>query len=181
MRRRLSTVVLLGLTLVAAGAVSACGAEEEDHYEVVEGEPLELGELRYNVQITRFLNPADAEDDGYLREQPPPPSGENYLGVFMRIDNEGTEPLEIPAEMTIRDTRDNVYEPIETDNPFALELGSVIEPAARVPAPDTVAASGVIRGSMVLFLLDEAVTENRPLELEIPNPGGEPGLVELDI
>ena len=34
---------------------------------------------------------------------------------------------------------------------------------------------------MVLFLIDTAATENRPLELEIPGPDGETGTVELDI
>ena len=40
------------------------------------------------VQITRFLNPDDAEDAEYLVGQPPPPPGKVYLGVFMVVTNE---------------------------------------------------------------------------------------------
>ncbi len=49
--------------------LSACGEEEES--EVVEGEPIEVAGLEYNVQITRFLNPDDTEDAEYLVGQPP--------------------------------------------------------------------------------------------------------------
>jgi hypothetical protein len=34
---------------------------------------------------------------------------------------------------------------------------------------------------MLLYLLDEAATENRPLELEISGPDGETAHVELDL
>jgi hypothetical protein len=34
---------------------------------------------------------------------------------------------------------------------------------------------------MVLFVIQDASTENRPLELEIPSSSGESGEVELDI
>lgn len=52
----------IALVLVVSLAIAACG--EEETHEVVEGEPLELGELSYNVQLTRFLNPDDPEDSG---------------------------------------------------------------------------------------------------------------------
>ena len=48
-------------------------------------------------------------------------------------------------------------------------------------APDTPAAGGPIKGSMILYLIDEEAAENRPLELEIPGPDGEAGRIELDI
>ena len=48
--------------------VAACGAEEETElvdgeeiHSVVEGEPLELGDLGFNVALTRFLNPEDTD------------------------------------------------------------------------------------------------------------------------
>ena len=64
--------MLAGLAL--SSAVAGCG--EEELTEVVEGEPIELAGLDYNVQITRFLNPDDAEDAQYLVGQPPPPRGQ---------------------------------------------------------------------------------------------------------
>jgi hypothetical protein len=191
-----------GLTALASVAVIAtvaigggCGPEEE--LEVVEGEPVELGDLRYNVQITRFLNHGDQEDRGYLTGQEPPPPQQAYLGVFLTIENEGSEDAEIADEFKVVDTEDNEYQPIPSESPFALQLpghsgttgeqaapdaGPVtIPPDGEIPEPDTVPAYGPIGGALLLFRVDETVTENRPLELEIPGESGETGLVELDI
>ena len=71
---------------------------------MIEGEPLELGELRYNVQITRFLNADDAEDQGYLVGQEPPEPGEDFLAVFLTIDNESEESVDLPYAFRVHDT-----------------------------------------------------------------------------
>jgi hypothetical protein len=173
-RLGLAAVLLVAITLFAA-----CGEEEE--LDVVEGEPVELGELLYNVQITRFLNPNDPEDAAYLRGQPGARPDQDYLAVFMTVENEGDSTAELPDEMTIRDTRDNTYEPVDSTAEYALELGAPVGAGDEVPAPDTPAASGPIAGAMVLFLVDRAVTENRPIELEIPSQTDTEALVELDI
>jgi hypothetical protein len=176
-----SRLGLAAVLLAAVTLVGACGEEEE--LGVVEGEPVELGELLYNVQITRFLNPRDPEDEAYLRRQADAPPNEEYLAVFMTIENEGDSPAELPHEMTIRDTRDNTYQPLDSNSEYALELGATVPGGGEVPAPDTPAASGPISGAMVLFLVNRLVTENRPIELEIPSPSqtGEHARVELDI
>ncbi len=183
MPRKVPGLLFLLLALLAAPLLAACGAEDEEGGapEAVEGEALELGELHYNVQITRILNPAGIDDAEYLEGLPAPPSGQDYLAVFMRIQNEGEEALSIPLEMPITTSRDQVFEPIETDNPFALDLGSEIPAGGQAPAIGTAAANGPIKGSMLLFLVDDAATENRPLELEIPGPDGETGMIELDL
>jgi hypothetical protein len=165
--------------IVAAAVVVACGSEEE--LDVVEGEPVELGELLYNVQITRFLNPSDPEDRAYLRGQPAPSANEEYLAVFMTIENEGSSTATVPEEFTILDTRDNSYRSLDSDSVYALRPGAPLDPGEEVPSPDTPAASGPIKGAMVLFLVDRTVTENRPIELEIPSGAGERARVELDI
>src|SRR5919198_3669470 len=78
---------LLGLGLLTAG----CGSSG-DSLDVVEGEPVQLSDLSYNVQISRFLNPADPEDRAYLSGQSPLPDDKLWLGVFMQIHNgPGTE------------------------------------------------------------------------------------------
>ncbi|MGH2990666.1 MAG: hypothetical protein ACRDMA_12555 [Solirubrobacterales bacterium] len=178
--RRLPRPGLAAILLVAVALpIAACGEEEE--LDVIEGEPVELGELLYNVQITRFLNPNDPEDEAYLGGQPQAAADEEYLAVFMTIQNEGDESVELPHEMTIRDTRDNTYDPLESESVYALELGSAVPAGGDVPEPDTPAASGPINGAMVLFRVGRTVTENRPIELEIPGDAGEEGRVELDI
>ena len=90
LRRKRALAVVL--SLAALVVVAGCG-EDEDKTEVPEGEPLELGEVEYNVQLTRFLNPSDREDGQYLQgQQVPPPSPEDSnLGDFIEEDNNGDE------------------------------------------------------------------------------------------
>jgi hypothetical protein len=178
--RRLTRLALAAALLAGAVAVAGCG-EDEEELDVIEGEPVELGELRFNVQITRFLNPNDPEDEAYLVGQPEASPDEEYLGVFMTIENEGDSSAQLSDEMTVVDTRGNTYEPLESESVYALELGSTLEGGGELPAPDTPAATGPISGAMVLFRVKGSVTENRPIELEIPSSSGEEARVELDI
>jgi hypothetical protein len=178
--RKGALALALSLAVVLVGA-AGCGEEEEK--EVVEGEPLELTDLRFNVQITRFLNPSDREDGDYLEgQQVPPPDGQDYLGVFIEIDNEGSEAARLPtaADLSVVDTTGEAYEALDSESPFALDLGGNIDAHSEVPAPDTPASSGPTQGSVVLFLVPSNIGENRPLELEV-GYRGEDGTIELDI
>jgi hypothetical protein len=179
MRRRLAFVVSMIAALASVAALAACGAEDVE-LEVIEGEPVEFEDVSYNVVISRFLNPDDEEDAEYLVGQPDPPQGDLYFGVFMQIENEREDSITVPEEMTVVDTLDTEYVPVETESPYALPLGSLLDPGDALPVADSTAATGPIEGSMVLFLLPEASTENRPLELEIPIES-ETAVVELDI
>jgi hypothetical protein len=179
MRPRIALIAALALALTAlAGTLSACGEEAET--EVVEGEPLEIAGLSYNVQITRFLNPDDPEDAEYLVGQPPPEPGRAYLGVFMVIENEGSEPVASADDYTVIDTVGAEYEPLETESPYALEIGAEVPAERQLPIPDTTAATGPNQGSLLIFDVDDAVSDNRPLKLEIHTADGI-GEVILDI
>ena len=174
--------VLIAVAVFACALPLAAGCgDDEAELEVIEGEPLELGEVGYTVQLSRFLNPDDAEDAEYLIGQPPLEGGKQYLGVFMLIENEGSEPEPVAGPMEIIDTRGNVYEPLESESPFALSLEAEIPADGQLPPLDTAAASGPVKGGLILFAVDGFVTENRPVDLEIPGHDGETGLIELDL
>ena len=179
MGRRTGRALQLCALLAAGALLAACGEEQE--HEVIEGEPVEVGELSYNVQITRFLNNEDAEDQAYLSDQPAAPAGQAYLGVFMQIENLGDSDERVPTDLELVDSRGNAYEPVPSDSPFALQPGTSIPPGGELPAPDTAAASGPIKGALLLFLVDEGISETRPVDLEIPATSGEGAVVELDI
>ena len=88
MRRRLLIIPLLVLALIGfAAATSGCG--DEPTAEAKEGEPLELGDLEYSIQITRELNRFSPEDAAYLAGAPPLRPAQEYLGVFMQVTNNG--------------------------------------------------------------------------------------------
>jgi hypothetical protein len=177
MKRALTGLALLGCAL-ALGA--GCDHEEKE-LEVIEGEPVHLGEVAYTVQLTRTLNPGDVEDAEYLVGQPTLEPGKEYLGVFMLVENEGDEPEPLAEPMEVIDTRGNAYHPIESESPFALPLDAEVPADGQLPVLDTAAAAGPVKGGLVLFEVDSEVTENRPIELELPGPDGETGLIELDI
>jgi hypothetical protein len=178
---RLGAALVLVTALVAALLASGCDSDPESDLSVEEGLPVRLGDLLYNVAITRFLNPGDPEDKAYLAGQPPPANDEQYLGVFMLIENESDESQTLPTEFKVVDTDETEIEPLPSDSLFALDLGARVGPDGEVPEPETTAANGPIQGSMVLFRVTETIAENRPLTLEIPSESGEVAEVELDL
>ncbi len=167
------------LTLVALFA-AACGAEEEEGNHSREGEPLELGEVGYNIQITRYLNPFSEEDSAYLSGAPEIGDDEQYLGVFMQVSNDGDEAVAVPYPFIIEDTRGNEYRQLTLkDSIWALTPGAEVPANGIFPEPETPAANGPIEGSLVLFAVEPSADNNRPLELIVP--GDEEGRIELDI
>lgn len=178
---RLGASLVLAGALLAALLLAGCETNPESDLSVDEGQPLKLGDLLYNVQISRPLNPADPEDEAYLAGQPPPPNDKLYLGVFMLIENEGTAPQALPADFAVTDTEGTEFEPIPSRSLFALPLGGTVPGERQLPDPESTAANGPIQGAMVLFLIPEAASEARPLTLDIPSPEGTVGEVELDL
>lgn len=171
---------VMGLALPIAG----CGDEDshDEVPEVVEGEPLELGELVYNVAITRFLNPNIVEDEEYLEGAPSEPKGMSYMGVFILIKNE-TEEEQLSAQTyAVVDGGHRVYEPVDdVETPFSLDIGAPVPAEGEIPELDTVPAAGPTQGSLILFLVDDDVSEARPLELEVSSVTAGEGKIELDI
>jgi hypothetical protein len=171
---------LLAALLLVAASFGSAGCGEEDLQEVPEGLAFELGDLEYKALFSRFLNINDTEDRAYLQGQPPPPPGQLYLGVFLEVENIGDEVQSLPALLTVIDTEETVYESIPFENDFTLELGGRLASGEEAPELDSPAASGPIKGAMILFLVEQSSTENRPLELEIPGED-ESARIELDI
>jgi hypothetical protein len=179
--RRLLQPLLAALALAAlALAVSACGYESHEK-DVVEGEPVELGDLHYNVIFSRYLNPNDTEDAAYLVGQAPPEPGTTYFGVFFEVQNDTDETHELPDKFTITDTDHNKFESLPSESLFAFPLGGEVEEHEQIPVLDSPPEQGAIEGSVVLFLLPDYASQNRPLTLEIHSPDGETGEVTLDL
>jgi hypothetical protein len=174
----LALAFVLALTLVGvAGCGNDLGTEAD------EGVPIKLGDLEINVQETRFLNPAQPDDSEYLAgQQLPTPAGKSYLGVFLTIENHGDTAVKLPAdsEVSVVDTTGAAYESLPSHTDFSAPLGTELAGGADIPRPDSAAANGPTQGAIVIFLVDQAVNENRPLKLEIDFEG-ETGEITLDI
>jgi hypothetical protein len=170
----------LALVLILVGA-AGCGYSAG--HDGDEGVPIELGNLEINVQLTRFLNPSDHEDKAYLVGQTvPTPPGKAYLGIFLTIKNHGDSETQLPtdAQMTVQDTTGAGYPAIPSHTLFAAPLGTTLPGGGVIPVPDSPAANGPAQGSIVLFLVNQDVSENRPLKLEIEHEG-QTGEIVLDL
>jgi hypothetical protein len=179
--RKLALPLFAALALFAAAfAFAACGYSSEGETEVVEGEPVTLGELQYNVIFSRFLNLNDNEDSAYLAGQPELSPGHSYFGVFFEVQNESEEPQALAHEFTIRDAGHQEFEALESESPYALQPGGEVESQEQIPVLDSTAQQGPIEGAVLLFDLPASASEERPLILEIPGPGG-PAEVTLDL
>lgn len=180
-RSRTSFAAMAALCLFLATMVfSACGAANDETQDLAEGEAVHLGDLRYNVIFSRYLNAADPEDEAYLVGQPPVDADGLYFGVFVQVENTGDESAALPTEFRIEDTTGEEFTSIESDSLYALPLGEDLEGGAKLPEPDSTAQTGPIEGSMVLFQIPLSTTDNRPLKLVIPGEE-EDATIDLDL
>jgi hypothetical protein len=185
MARPLRILLATALVLVAGcggGTGVVTTAETEGLY-------LDINGLKYQIEMSRYMNPADVEDSEYLIGLPegtePPGPDETWFGVWVRVENTSEDETRPAANIwEIHDTQENVYRPIPIDtdiNPFAFEPVDV-PPKTVLPHPTSAAGQGPIQGSLLLFKLKVDSLQNRPLELIFSNGGsGQEGTYDLDV
>jgi hypothetical protein len=187
--RRLPRLIVLAAMLACALVASGCGNRvSERTVATTEGPYIDLDNLKYQVQISRYLNPNDVEDKTYLSGLPagtPEPGGdETWFGVFMRVWNPGDTPAQAADTFQIVDTQGNTYSPIAQDpkvNPYAFVPGTV-PPKSLIPTPDSIAAEGVIKqGALLLFKIKTDSLQNRPLVLKFKRGNGTTASINLDV
>ncbi|MEA2147235.1 MAG: hypothetical protein QOG59_2822, partial [Solirubrobacteraceae bacterium] len=163
------------LAVAAALGVGACGNKTSSiHNAETEGIYLNVGPLKYQVEISRQLNPrAIPEDKTFVQGIDPAQAtlapDELWFAVFVRVENE-THQAQIPASFfQITDTEGTVYRPVDINdqNPFYFNT-SPIRAQGVAPDPDSVAGQlGSIGGMELLFKVKRTSLDNRPLVLTI--------------
>lgn len=180
-----------GAALLASLALAACGGQKQPttHGEG-EGAYIKAGPLVYQVQMSRELNPSNVEDAEYLQglpaDTPALAGGEEWFGVWLRVQNVTDEAQPAAEDFKIVDTVGTEFEPVAlpASNVFTYQPAELESENGQpvYPDPESGAGAGPINGSMLLFKLNTSVYANRPLELEIAPPGGgEPSTVVLDL
>jgi hypothetical protein len=185
--RRLTLLLLLVLAPVA---LAGCGNKSDEPVLLAETEGIyiEVSDLKYQVQISRQLNPQDTEDQQFIKGRTigeEPTSKETYFGVFLLVQNLTEESHEIASRFEIEDTLGKIYTPELIDpkvNPFVYK-STTLAPGATYPARESPSGEGPIGGGMLLFKLPLDAFYNRPLEFKIHSPDDENvvGTVDLDV
>jgi hypothetical protein len=182
--RRLALALALLSTLVASG----CGQEEGQTVADTEGIYLDVNNLKYQIEMSRYMNANDIEDREYLVGLPagtaPPGGDETWFGVWVRVENVTDEPHPVANNWEIVDTLDNVYRPIplSDDNVFTLKTDVEVPPGAVLPLPSSASGQGPIQGSLLLFKVKTDSLQNRPLELRFNNgAGSQTGVYDIDV
>jgi hypothetical protein len=180
-------VATIAVAVLGASSLAACGKDDPTNEGKTEGVYVTTGNLAYQVQISRQLNPADFEDRDYLKGLPPGNtlgSGESYFGVFLRVFNRSDQPQQAARQFTIVDTTGKSFHPVPLNldqNPVAFRA-QVINPGDQNPVPGSVARENSTQGALLLFKIPQATYANRPLVLHITPPsGGGEATVDLDV
>ena len=192
MLRRFPLILIAVLALV----VASCGQEEQDEggfqtesaqVAETEGIYLEVDELKYQVQLSKQLNPALPDDGPYLDRvfDPSQELGDDevWFAVFMRVENDiSDEPHETADDFVIRDTQENEYRPVSIgeESPWAYQP-TTLAPGRKYPGPNTPAGERSPNGALLLFKVRRTSLDNRPLELEVTGPEGQRAIVDLDV
>jgi hypothetical protein len=181
-----STFVAIALALT----LSACGNKETViHHAETEGIYVNVGELKYQVQNSRILNPgAIHEDETFLKGVSEGSAeledGEVWFAVFLRIENESDEPQVPTTQFELEDQQGNVYEPVSVDesNPFYWDTDP-IRAHGYAPGPDTIARQvGSVGGMLRLFKVPTTTLDNRPVELIIKSVSPEDeATIDIDV
>ena len=186
MSRSLRRSALVALVAAVSLAASGCGNKQQNTTVAeTEGIYLDLAGMKYQIQMSRYLNPSDVEDRSYLVGLPSgvqPSGNEVWFGIWMRVQNESKKPLPVATEYEIHDTQGAVYRPVPIDpksNPFAYQAGDV-GPGSILPLPDSAAGTTAIQGSLLLFKVKVDSLQNRPLELKITQ-GSDTDTATIDV
>jgi hypothetical protein len=186
--RPLRALLLPVIAAASMLALAGCGNQTETvTVAKTEGIYLDVGELKYQVQMSRIINPNDVEDKTYLEGLPPgttqPGSDEAWFGVWMRVQNTtDSKTLTAADTFEIVDTQEHRFTPVELKNPFAY-AAQELTPQTVVPSPNSAAGEGVQQGSLILFKVTTEALANRPLEFKIQSPAlpDDVGIVDLDV
>jgi hypothetical protein len=184
-RARLASLCIAAL---AALVVAGCGNKQDStNLADTEGIYVTVDDLKYQIQISRILNPADPEDQGYLRGLPAgeePAADEIWFGIFMRVENDSDQEHMAADGFKIVDTQQNEFEPVEPDpsiNVFGYQPRP-IAPGHLLPQPNAPASDNTIGGALVLFKVKVDSLYNRPLELEISSATSDQNaVIDIDV
>lgn len=180
-------VVTTAIAIAAATSLTACG-ETHPTSAATEGIYVNTGGLKYQVQISRQLNPWDNEDRDYLIGRTGANANlapnQDWFGVFLRVFNTSNSPHPAAQQFYIEDTTGKRFNPVPLNQQVNVVAYQplTVAPGNSIPVPNSLASTNPTQGGLVLFKIPVGSFANRPLELHIVPPAGGPqATVDLDV
>ena len=186
-RKRIA--MLLGGAICAA-VVSACGAGEHATYADNNGGGyVQVGELNYQVQVSRELNPWDPNEDkwylqGFTTAELHLPVADEFFGVSLQVYNWSNRAATPSDDFYISDTLGDRFVPMSNPDPNPYSYVPASIPAGgQLPNISSAAFSSWTAGEFLIFKIPYADLVNRPFILHIVNPAvhSKQSRIELDV
>jgi hypothetical protein len=182
------------LAVALAVPFSACGdGQDPVRNAKTEGVYVTAGGLKYQVQVSRKLNPYDVEDRDYFTglddAADQVTTEDQWYGVFVRVENRTDDDgakgrtIQSASSFTMVDTTGKTVKSTQlpATNVFAYR-STPIKPGDHIPAASSAAATASIGGSLILFKVTQEMLDNRPTQLHIkPADGSHEATIDLDI
>lgn len=176
------------LSALLTVVLAACGRPAQVLEAEEEGIYVDVSELQYQVQYSRQLNPAAADDQPYLRGLERDLSAdEAWFAIFLRATNPSERPQPTATEFEVLDSQENTFHPIPLgpDSPYQWPLREpvLVPPGKQFPPLGSPAAEDSAGGALLLFKVPIANLQNRPFELIIKGPPTDPveAKITLDV
>lgn len=169
--------------------ISACSVSGDEHYADTEGPGyVKVGNLYYQVQVSRELNRYNDEDAAYLqglsKKERKLPVGDMFFAVFVQAYNT-TERTQTPAsDYYITDTIGDRFAPLQNPNPNAFSYAPApIPPKGQLPSQTSLAYTGWTQGEVLVFKFPYSTYGSRPLILHVVDPANhsDQSRIELDV
>jgi hypothetical protein len=187
---RLRLLVIASLAVLAAVSLTACGNKKDvERFAANEGIYFDAGNLKYQVQNTRQLNPTNAFDSELMMGIAPKVLAkrpdELWFATFLRVENETGNPQLRARNFVIRDTNGDKFYPVAINpaaNSFAYTPGLIAANSAY-PNINSIPGQTDLNGKMLLFKIPRQAIALRPLTLTVFNQLNPTtsGAVHLDI
>ena len=172
---------------ICAVVVSACGAGEHARYADNLGPGyVQVGQLNYQVQVSRELNPWDPNEDhwylqGFTKSQLALPQADEYFGVSLQVYNWSKRAATPTSRFYISDTLGQRFVPMKNPapNPYSF-VPTSIPAGGQSPNISSNAYAGWTQGEFIVFKIPYADLPARPFILHIVGPSTQ-SRIELDV
>ena len=173
----------------SAVAISGCGAGEHARTTDNLGPGyVQVGQLNYQIQISRELNPYDPNEDanylhGFTKSQLALSKTEEWFGISLQVYNWSHAAATPTDRFYITDTLGDRFTPLRNPAPNPFSYVPLSIPAGgQLPNISSNAFASWTQGELIIFKVPYVDLPDRPFVLHVVGSAGQgQSLIELDV